>query len=138
MVVLVRPREDADVDGVVAGHVAAVPGFENDAVSQAMGRSHHQILGVTRLYVAPQGRGHGAADVLLDAVEKDVAAIALYEKRGWHFAGPSPRFVTLRGVFAAEMPRNVTRLVLPRLRGTDVGAGGVKSSTSSTAPLDLD
>jgi len=88
----------AEADGLPVGHVSVVrafsaPGLEDDLAAGP------PVLGLTRLFVTPAGRGRGAASALvseveryaaeaasplaLEVVEHNAAAIALYERRNW-------------------------------------------------------
>jgi ribosomal protein S18 acetylase RimI-like enzyme len=91
---------------VLAGHVMLSEPGDNDA-SRLWRQRHHRQAGevavVGRLFVGPAQRGHGAGEarmkaamahatkleraVVLDLMDKDRAAIALYERLGWHRLG---------------------------------------------------
>lgn len=93
----------ADLDGCVVGHVSLSRGGKGDLApglwSERHGTSRELTAVVSRLFVAPQARGHGIGALLLgraveearhsglhpvlDVVASDVAAAALYERLGW-------------------------------------------------------
>jgi GNAT superfamily N-acetyltransferase len=104
--------------GRLVGHVGlAVPG-PGDAAPKLFGGG---VAVVSRLFVSPAARGHGTGKVLLDRAadaarqrglhpvldvdSTSVAAIAFYERLGWHLLGTSeaqwgPRRVTVRSYAA--------------------------------------
>ena len=77
-----------------------------DSLVRASGHPVDEIAMVSRLYVAPAGRRRGVGGRLLDAllraaaehdlmlgldvVDKDAAAIAMYERAGWHRVATIP------------------------------------------------
>ena len=89
----------AELDGAVVGGVALVPGATHTQLAEAVGVAADRLLVLSRLFVAPVGRGHGLARrlvgaavdearsrglrVALDVKEESSAAIALYESLGW-------------------------------------------------------
>jgi len=98
-----------ELDGEVVAHglirradgtTAAAP------LARASGHPVDEVVMVSRLYVAPSGRRRGAGAQLLDAllraaaehhvvvgldvVDKDTAAIAMYERAGWHRVATIP------------------------------------------------
>lgn len=93
----------AVIDGTPIGHIAVKRGYGGILVAQSSGRPAAETLGITRFFVGPAGRGAGAASALmdvvdgfaadenlalaLDVVEFNLAAIALYERRGWRRIG---------------------------------------------------
>lgn len=105
------PRAFGQWTGVLdhrpAGHVALLPPSPEDGAPEMLIRDAHidldQIAVLARLFVAPWARGHGLAGRLMDAVEaqacelgittvldvmqKDAAAVRLYETRGWQPLG---------------------------------------------------
>lgn len=98
-----------ELDGAVAGH-GLIRGVEGTSAAeplvQATGRRPAELAMVSRLYVAPGGRRRGVGAKLLDAlalaatakdrvlgldvVEKDSAAIAMYERAGWRLVATVP------------------------------------------------
>jgi ribosomal protein S18 acetylase RimI-like enzyme len=84
---------------VIAGHVAVVQGVDDPLVTALTGAPPDQLASLTRLFVAPTARGHtlGAAlldtvhryattrglQLMLDVVDGDGPAIALYDRLGW-------------------------------------------------------
>ena len=102
-----------ELDGSVVGHALvtrAKPG--DDAVDLWVERSQEptaKIVVLGRLFVGPEGRGHGVGEQLtraamdfarerdnrlvLDVMEKDRAAIRLYQRLGWkNIGGARHRF----------------------------------------------
>jgi GNAT superfamily N-acetyltransferase len=93
----------AEVDEAVVAGVAAVDGVTDDGLARAVGVPGAELVLVSRLHVAPGGRGHGLARQLvgavvayadtlgrrtgLDVMEASTAAIALYESLGWSYHG---------------------------------------------------
>ncbi|WAL96496.1 GNAT family N-acetyltransferase [Streptomyces sp. Je 1-369] len=104
----------AELDGRVVGHVAlsrpgpgdAAPGLwgREEAVTEAVAVTEAEAVAVmSRLYVAPDARGHGIGALLmgralreargrglrpvLDVVSSDRSATALYERMGWQLLG---------------------------------------------------
>lgn len=92
----------AELDGVVVGHVVVTePNSSDDAANLYDGDGSPLVLG--RLFVAPEARGCSLAEQLtravmeyaaesgrplvLDVMDKDQAAIRLYERLGWRFLG---------------------------------------------------
>ncbi|UJW33664.1 GNAT family N-acetyltransferase [Saccharothrix sp. AJ9571] len=96
----------AELDGRIVGHaVLTAPTGSADAVriwrEQAPGDERVAVLG--RLFVLPEARGHALGErlaraamelaqaqglrLVLDVVDKDVAAIRLYERLGWQRIG---------------------------------------------------
>ncbi|WP_063821872.1 GNAT family N-acetyltransferase [Streptomyces sp. e14] len=93
----------AELGGRVVGHVGLSRGGEGDLApgvwSDRNGTSKDLTAVVSRLFVAPQARGHGIGALLigravaeargrglhpvLDVVASDTAAAALYERLGW-------------------------------------------------------
>lgn len=93
----------AELDGRVVGHVSLSRSDEGDLApglwSDRSGTSKDLAAVVSRLFVAPQARGHGIGALLigqavaeargrglhpvLDVVASDAAAAALYERLGW-------------------------------------------------------
>lgn len=93
----------AELGGRVVGHVGLSRGGEGDLApsfwSDRNGTSMDLTAVVSRLFVAPQARGHGIGALLigqaveeartrglhpvLDVVASDTAAAALYERLGW-------------------------------------------------------
>ncbi|MFI1734760.1 GNAT family N-acetyltransferase [Streptomyces acidicola] len=93
----------AELGGRVVGHVSLSPSGEGDLApglwSERSGTSKDLTAVVSRLFVAPQARGHGVGALLigraveearrhgvhpvLDVVASDTAAAALYERLGW-------------------------------------------------------
>jgi GNAT superfamily N-acetyltransferase len=114
----------ATLDGRIAGHVALAATRPGDAAPNLFGGGVMYGGGVTmvsRLFVSPAARGHGVGRVLLDRAASaarqrglqpvldvdstSAAAIALYERLGWHLLGTSeaqwgPRRVTVRSYAA--------------------------------------
>ena len=92
----------------IVGHVAVTVVAEpTEIVSRALaGSSRREVRSISRLFVAPAGRGRGVAgrlldvatasarnddaDCVLDVVADGLAAIALYERRGWRRVGSGP------------------------------------------------
>ncbi|MBA2808214.1 GNAT family N-acetyltransferase [Streptomyces sp. KM273126] len=93
----------AELGGRVVGHVSLSHSGEGDLApglwSERSGTSKDLTAVVSRLFVAPQARGHGVGALLigraveearrrgvhpvLDVVASDTAAAALYERLGW-------------------------------------------------------
>jgi GNAT superfamily N-acetyltransferase len=93
----------AELDGRLAGHVGLGRNRESDLAptvwSDRHGAAPERTAVVSRLFVAPQARGHGIGALLigqavaearcrdlhpvLDVVASDAAAVALYERLGW-------------------------------------------------------
>ncbi|SDM82374.1 GNAT family N-acetyltransferase [Allokutzneria albata] len=93
----------AELDGRLVGHVSLSRSGEGDLApglwSERSGTSVDLTAVVSRLFVAPQARGHGIGALLisqavgearrrglhpvLDVVASDTAAAALYERLGW-------------------------------------------------------
>lgn len=93
----------AELDGRVVGHVSLSRSGDGDLApglwSDRSGASRELTAVVSRLFVAPQARGHGFGALLigrameeargrglhpvLDVVASDTAAAALYERLGW-------------------------------------------------------
>ncbi|MEU4284853.1 GNAT family N-acetyltransferase [Nocardiopsis dassonvillei] len=106
-------------EGAVAGHVSLSCNSSDDAVklwrAQNSGRPE-AVASVGRLFVSPAARGRGAAQALmrramefgqeqgwqlvLDVMEKDQAAMRLYERLGWVCIGK----ITHRFGEGQEMP----------------------------------
>lgn len=86
-------------DGVVIGHLAMARDLRDDGWRDYTDRPPSELIEVTRLFVAPEHRGHGAATALmqqaheyaeanglqavLQVTEAERAAIAVYEALGW-------------------------------------------------------
>lgn len=90
-------------DGGPVGHVAILEwGADEQAahvVAAIAGIPHERVAVLARLFVSPDARGEGVASRLMDAaearasadglhlalevLEKDAAAVDLYERRGW-------------------------------------------------------
>ncbi|MEU6677242.1 GNAT family N-acetyltransferase [Streptomyces sp. NPDC046925] len=119
----------AELDGRVAGHVVLCRGGTDDVApglwSRREGVPVDRIAVVSRLFVAPGARGHGLGARLLarvvaeagelglfpvlDVVESDTSATALYERTGWRFLGTgeqhwSPRQTVTVRCYAAPEP----------------------------------
>jgi GNAT superfamily N-acetyltransferase len=93
----------AVADGTIVGHIAVQAGYGGPEFEEALHRPASETLGITRFFVAPSGRGSGAASAMLDAVDEyadergaalalDVlevneTAMRLYERRGWRRIG---------------------------------------------------
>ncbi|WP_371528325.1 GNAT family N-acetyltransferase [Streptomyces sp. NBC_01283] len=97
----------AELGGRVVGHVALCRSTADDVApvlwSGREGVAVEETAVVSRLFVAPEARGHGigarllarvAAEAgelgvypVLDVVESDTSATALYERAGWQFLG---------------------------------------------------
>ncbi|MGW0536947.1 GNAT family N-acetyltransferase [Streptomyces sp. NPDC003032] len=93
----------AELDGRVVGHVALSRSTAGDAApgvwSERAGVDAEATAVVSRLFVAPDARGHGVGALLmgravreararglhpvLDVVSSDASAAALYERLGW-------------------------------------------------------
>jgi GNAT superfamily N-acetyltransferase len=92
----------ATLDGRLVGHVGLALAGPADAAPKLYGG---RVAMVSRLFVSPAARGHGAGRVLLgravraaserglhpvlDVEATSVAAIAFYERLGWHLLGSS-------------------------------------------------
>jgi GNAT superfamily N-acetyltransferase len=94
----------AERDGHVVGHIGLSRADATDAApglwAARTGMGAETTAVVNRLFVAPAARGHGIGALLvawateeararglhpvLDVVESDAAAAALYERLGWH------------------------------------------------------
>ncbi|WP_190082863.1 GNAT family N-acetyltransferase [Streptomyces longisporoflavus] len=119
----------AELDGRVAGHVALCRRDADDVApglwSERQGVPIDRTAVVSRLFVAPGARGHGLGalllarvvaeagasglDPVLDVVESDTSATALYERTGWRFLGTgeqhwSPRQTVTVRCYAAPEP----------------------------------
>lgn len=97
-----------ELDGAVAAHglIREVEGTSAaEPLAHATGRRPEELAMVSRLYVAPAGRRRGVGARMLDAlalaaaanrqlgldvVEKDSAAIAMYERAGWQLVATVP------------------------------------------------
>ncbi|MGW7275686.1 GNAT family N-acetyltransferase [Streptomyces sp. NPDC054864] len=97
----------AELDGRVVGHVALCRSGADDVApalwSGREGVAVEETAVVSRLFVAPGARGHGIGARLLervvaearelglspvlDVVDSDTSATALYERTGWQFLG---------------------------------------------------
>lgn len=89
----------AEAGGIVTGHVCVVGGVEDPVVASAAGVHSNRLATVSRLFVAPAGRGRrlGASmlaaassyasalglQLMLDVVDDGGPAVALYERLGW-------------------------------------------------------
>jgi GNAT superfamily N-acetyltransferase len=87
----------ATVDDTAIAHISVVRDFSAPGLAAALPDGTTTALGLTRLFVTPEGRGLGAASRLiatveefagaaplaLEVVEHNHSAIALYERRGW-------------------------------------------------------
>jgi GNAT superfamily N-acetyltransferase len=89
----------AESSGTAVAHVCVVRDFASPGLDAAVPAGPATVLGLARLFVAPAGRGLGAASALiaevegyaaavglplaLEVVEHNTAAIALYERQGW-------------------------------------------------------
>jgi GNAT superfamily N-acetyltransferase len=108
----------AALDGTLVGHAGLATAAPSDAAPKLFGAPAAMV---TRLFVAPAARGHGAASALLarvvrtaqecglhpvlDVDSAGTSAIALYERLGWRFLGTSqaqwgPNRVTVRSYAA--------------------------------------
>ncbi|MEV8318062.1 GNAT family N-acetyltransferase [Streptomyces sp. NPDC059900] len=119
----------AELDGRVAGHVVLCRQGGDDVApvlwSEREGVPDAGIAVVSRLFVAPWARGHGLGARLLarvveeagqlglfpvlDVVESDTSATALYERTGWRFLGTgeqhwSPGQTVIVRCYAAPEP----------------------------------
>lgn len=122
----------AELDGRVAGHVSLARSGEGDVApglwSARHGTGRDRTAVVSRLFVAPEARGHrigasliGRAEAeaerrglhpVLDVVASDTAATALYERLGWELLGTveqrwSPSQVVTVHCYAAGADRRV-------------------------------
>ncbi|MGW6057126.1 GNAT family N-acetyltransferase [Streptomyces sp. NPDC055189] len=128
----------AELDGRVTGHVALCRSGADDVApvlwSRREGVPVDGTAVVSRLFVAPGARGHGlgarllarvaaeAGDLglqpVLDVVESDTSATALYERTGWRFLGTGEQHwsplqtVTVR-CYAAPEPESGPEPVAP-------------------------
>ncbi|TGB10441.1 GNAT family N-acetyltransferase [Streptomyces sp. MZ04] len=117
----------AELDGRIAGHIVLCPSEPDDVAPELWGKrgSGEAAAVVSRLFVAPEARGHGigarllervvaeagelALHPVLDVVASDTSATALYERTGWRFLGTGEqhwgprRSVTVR-CYAAPAP----------------------------------
>jgi GNAT superfamily N-acetyltransferase len=89
----------AEFDNEPIAHISVVNSLTAPGLDAAALDGPNGILGLTRLFVTPAGRGKGAASALiatvedyatdansplaLEVVEHNLDAIALYERRGW-------------------------------------------------------
>lgn len=91
----------AELDGRVVGHVSLAAGDGEDAAKlwRKQSGSEESLAALERLFVAPEARGQGLGDrlvqvameeadrlglrLVLDVMTKDQAAIRLYERLGW-------------------------------------------------------
>jgi len=85
--------------GTVVGHACVVRGVDDPVVTAITGAPPERLAMVSRLFVAPSGRGQGWGASLLDAacsyastqrlqlmldvVQEAAPAVALYERMGW-------------------------------------------------------
>lgn len=93
----------------IVGHIGLGPDADDGAAAAWKawnGRDGHRVASISRLFVAPGARRHGVARALmaraaeaarvrdwalvLDVMEKDRAAIRLYERTGWVRIGKLP------------------------------------------------
>jgi GNAT superfamily N-acetyltransferase len=105
----------AEDDGLLAGHIALVQGVRTECLLRAAGRDASELGGIARLFVDPAAMRRGLARALLaaavghararglqpvlDVVDDDEAAIALYEASGWKLAGiTTATWVTPAGI----------------------------------------
>ncbi len=105
----------AEDNDQLAGHVGLVQGVRTPCLLRVTGPDAKQLGGITRLFVNPAARRQGVGRALLDAaaaeararglrpvldvVEDDKPAIALYEWSDWELAGTATAtWVTLDGV----------------------------------------
>ncbi|PGH47928.1 MULTISPECIES: N-acetyltransferase [Streptomyces] len=127
------------LDGRTAGHAGLARSAPGDAApvlwSARPGAGGDTTAVVNRLFVAPWARGHGIGTALmervaaeararglhpvLDVLDSDTAAAALYERLGWQLLGRverqwGPRRVTLR-CYAAPGPTRRPSCDPPRL-----------------------
>ncbi len=97
----------AEVNGQVVGHVGLSRGGGEDLAAVLWSRRENVPLEdtavISRLFVSPTARGRGAgasmmatavraareraAHPVLEVVASDLAAVALYERLGWHLLG---------------------------------------------------
>lgn len=119
---LTRPKISetwvATLDGRIVGHIGLAVTTPGDAAPKFFGDG---VAMVTRLFVSPAARGHGAGRILLeeavraarrlgldpvlDVESTSSSAIAFYERLGWHLLGTSeaqwgPHRVTVRSYAA--------------------------------------
>ena len=108
----------ASLDGTLVGHASLATAAPGNAAPKLFDAPAAMV---TRLFVAPAARGHGAASALLGQVVRaarerglhpildvdstSTSAIALYERLGWRFLGASeaqwgPHRVTVRSYAA--------------------------------------
>jgi GNAT superfamily N-acetyltransferase len=108
----------ATLNGRLVGHVGLAVASPTDAAPKLFGGG---VAVVSRLFVSPAARGHGAGKVLLnraadaarqrglhpvlDVESTSATAIAFYERLGWHLLGTSEtqwgqRRVTVRSYAA--------------------------------------
>lgn len=89
----------AEREGAVVGHVSVVGGTANPETAARAGLLPHLSCSVSRLFVAPSGRGRGLGaellgvascfalaeglELMLDVIEDGGPAVALYERLGW-------------------------------------------------------
>jgi GNAT superfamily N-acetyltransferase len=89
----------AELGGVVVGHVSVVRPANDPVVAALAGVPSDALAMVSRLFVAPAGRGYGLGSALLgaahdyaatqglrlmlDVVDDARPAVALYERLGW-------------------------------------------------------
>jgi GNAT superfamily N-acetyltransferase len=113
----------AALDGTLVGHAGLATAAPGDAAAKLLGAPAAMV---TRLFVDPVARGHGAASALLahvvraarerglhpvlDVDSAGASAIALYERLGWRFLGASeaqwgPHRVTVRSYAAPPAPQ---------------------------------
>lgn len=93
----------AELDGQVVGHALISEASDEDAVRLWQARSDQPVAVLARLFVSPSARGHRLGEqlteaamhwaqergqrLLLDVMEKDQAAIRVYENLGWSYLG---------------------------------------------------
>lgn len=93
----------AELDGRIVGHLALSPPVAGDVApalwAEHSGAAPAEVAVVTRLFVAPDARGHGIGSLLmsqalrearsrglhpvLDVVAADTGSVAFYEHLGW-------------------------------------------------------